>query len=81
MEAVHLNRLGEYTDARRALRGVARRIRGYAGSDAELRELAGQLIAEGRAFAAPMAELARKSAHFSSANLQRSRDPGGHAQR
>jgi hypothetical protein len=81
MEAVHLNRLGEYTDARRALRGVARRIRAYAGSDAELRELAGQLIAEERAFSAPMAELDRKHAHFSSANLQRSRDPGGHAQR
>ena len=81
MEAVHLNRLGEYTDARRALRGVARRIRAYAGSDAELRELAGQLVAEERAFSAPMAELDRKHAHFSSANLQRSRDPGGHAQR
>jgi Mg-chelatase subunit ChlD len=81
MEAVHFNRLGDYTDARRALRGVARRIRGYAGSDAELRELAGQLVAEERAFSAPMDELDRKSAHFSSANLQRSRDPGGHAQR
>jgi len=37
LEAVHLNRLGEYTDARHALRGVARRIAGYAGSDTELK--------------------------------------------
>ncbi len=81
MEAVHLNRLGEYRDARHALRGVARRIAGYAGSDTELKELAAQLIAEEAAFSAPMAELDRKSTHFTSANIQRSRDQTGQARR
>jgi len=80
-EAVHLNRIGEYTDARHALRGVARRIRHYAGADTELNDLAGQLIAEETAFGAQMSELDRKNAHFSSANIQRSRDPDGHARR
>jgi len=78
---VHLNRIGEYTDARRALRGVARRIRNNAGSDAELNELAGQLVAEEAAISAPMQELDRKATHFRSFNDQRSRDAGGHARR
>jgi hypothetical protein len=81
IEAVALNREGHFDDARRALRGVARRIGDYAGSDAELTGLAEQLIAEETAFAAPMMELDRKSAYFRSANLQRSRDPEGRAQR
>ena len=81
LEAVHLNRLGEYRDARRALRGVARRIADYAGSDAELNDLAANLVEEVATFSAPMPELLRKGAHFRSANIQRSRDPGGHAQR
>jgi len=80
-EAVRLNRLGEFRRARHALRGVARRIEDYTGSDTELRELAGQLVAEETAVSAPMPELDRKRAHFSSANLQRSRDPDGQARR
>jgi len=80
-EAVRLNRLGEFSSARRALRGVARRIEDYAGSDVELRELAGQLVAEETAVSAPMPEMDRKRAHFSSANLQRSRNVDGGARR
>ncbi len=38
-------------------------------------------IAEETAFSAPMPELDRKSAHFRSANIQRSRDPDGQARR
>ena len=60
---------------------MARRIKDYAGSDTELRELAGQLIAEETAFSAPMKEMDRKRHHFSSANLERSRDPDGQARR
>lgn len=67
--------------ARHALRGVARRIDGYAGSDAALQELSAQLVAEEVAFAAPMPELDRKRAHFASQNLQRSRDVHGQARR
>ena len=43
--------------------------------------LAGPLVAEEAAFAAPMAEIDRKRAHFASANMQRSRDPDGQARR
>ncbi len=80
-EAVRLNRLGEFGAARHALRGVAGRIEDYAGSDTELRQMAAGLRDEEATFAAPMPELARKRAHFSSANLQRSRDPQGQARR
>ena len=81
LEAVRLNREGDFTAARRAVRGVARRIGAYAGDDPALMDLAGQLLAEEDAFYAPMPEMARKSMHFRSANLQRSRDPQGKAQR
>lgn len=80
-EAIRLNRLGEFSGARRALRGVARRINRYGADDADLRELAGQLIAEEHAFSAPMPEMDRKRAHFRSANLQRHRDVDGQARR
>ncbi len=80
-EAVRLNRIGEFSGARRALRGVARRIDDYAGTDASLRELSAQLIAEEAAFSAPMPELDRKRAHFSSSNMQRGRNSDGQARR
>lgn len=81
LEAVRLNRIGEFKDARQALNGVARRITAYAGSDSELYELAGNLVAETTAFSAPMEELERKRSHFASANIQRSRDIHGKARR
>ena len=80
-EAVRLNRLGEWDAAKHALRGVARRIRDYAGSDTELRELASGLLAEETTVAAPMMEVDRKRTHFTSANLQRSRNTDGQARR
>ena len=60
---------------------TARRIRSYAGKDAELRELAGVLEAEQHVYAAPMQESLRKQAHFASANALRSRDAMGHSRR
>jgi Ca-activated chloride channel family protein len=80
-EAVRLNRLGEFDAARHALRGVASRVEDYAGTDAELREVVAELRLEERSVSAPMLELDRKRRHFASANLQRSRDPGGQARR
>lgn len=65
----------------RRFRGVARRIDGYAGSDAALQELSAQLVAEEVAFAAPMPELDRKRAHYNASNIQRSRDADGQARR
>jgi len=80
-EAVRLNRAGDFDGARHALRGVARRIDGYAGSDAALQELSASLVAEQAAFFAPMPELDRKRAHYRSSNIQRSRDVDGQARR
>ncbi len=81
LEAVQLNRQGEFDHARQALRGVARRIGQYAGEDAALNELASSLVAEEVVMAAPMMEMDRKSAYFRSANVQRSRDVEGKARR
>jgi Ca-activated chloride channel family protein len=81
LEAVRLNRDGDFDRARRALRGVAQRIDGYAGDDLALREVSAALIAEESAFAAPMPEYDRKRRHFASANVQRSRNVEGQARR
>lgn len=81
LEAVRLNRHGDYAAARRAVRGVARRIGSYAADDAELNALTNALSAEEAAFAAPMPEMSRKSRYFAAANVQRSRDLEGKARR
>ena len=78
-EAVTRNRAGDFIHARSALSSVAERIRSYAGRDPELRELVRTLEAEQGMFSAPMAEASRKSHHFASANLARSRDAAGHS--
>lgn len=78
-EALRLNRIGEFSAARQAVRGVVNRIKGYAGGDTQIREVVASLEADAKAFEAPMMEMDRKLAHFSSANIQRSRDPQGHA--
>ena len=80
-EAVAFNRSGHYREAAEALQGVARRIRGYAGDDPELNRLAGELVGEEHAYAAPMPEAARKQAFYQSANLARTRDLQGKAVR
>lgn len=81
LKAVALNREGDYAGARLAVADVAARIGSYAADDAELNDLASQLVADRAAFAAPMRELDRKVMHFSSANLQRTRDARGRARR
>ncbi len=76
-EAVRLNRAGDYANARRVLDATRRRIRAYAGRDAEMRGMVNDLEAEGDTFAAPMAPMALKEAHFASANVARTRDSQG----
>jgi Ca-activated chloride channel family protein len=80
-EAVLRNRTGDFVHARSAIASVAERISSYAGRDPELRELVKALQAEQAVFAAPMAEASRKSLHYASANVARSRDASGHAMR
>ncbi len=76
-EAVVRNRSGDFVHARSAIASVAERIASYAGRDPELRELVKSLQSEQGTFAAPMAEASRKSLHFASANVARSRDVAG----
>jgi hypothetical protein len=80
-EAVRLNRAGDFAAASVALKGVARRVRSYAGRDPMLREIAMGLESEAAVAAAPMAELSRKQMHFASANVMRSRSVEGKARR
>ena len=80
-EAVRLNRAGDYASARRVLDATGRRIRAYAGRDPELRGMVEELESEGDTFAAPMAPMALKEAHFASANMARTRDSQGRSRR
>ena len=80
-DAVKLNRLGEFQEARLELREVAGRIAAYAGSDQELRGLVAKLREEEQHFAAPMPEFARKTAHAQASYSLRSRAPHGGANR
>jgi Ca-activated chloride channel family protein len=80
-EAVRLNRLGRYEDARGALDGVRRQVEQYADGDAVLRAIVGELGDAEATFAAPMPELARKSAHFASSTASRMRTVDGRSLR
>ncbi len=78
-EAVGLNRQGDYDGARHLVEATARRIRGYAGRDPELRAILADLEGELQMFAAPMMEMDRKHAYASSSYLMRSRMADGKA--
>jgi Ca-activated chloride channel homolog len=80
-EAVRRNRVGQYDEAQRALKSTAKRIRTYAGNDAELRSILRELEAEEGQFAAPMAPAMLKEAHYASANMARSRDAMGRSRK
>jgi Ca-activated chloride channel family protein len=80
-EAVRANKAGDFEAAKRVLEGTARRIRKYAARDATMRSLIAELESETHRFAMPMAAPLLKEAHFSSANLARSRDVMGRALR
>lgn len=76
-EAIQLNRLGDYREARRELAGVRERILGYAGSDPELNRIVGALVADESQMSAPMAELARKQRYATASYAMRSRSTEG----
>ncbi|MBP1704624.1 MAG: hypothetical protein H6Q36_363 [Chloroflexi bacterium] len=81
-EAVRLNRGGDLAGASRLLRDVARKIRGYAGDDPQLLELADALDREAAVeFSVPMAEPTRKAVHAASYRVLASRDVLGRARR
>ena len=80
-EAAAANRRGDYDAAQKALAGVAKRIRGYAGRDAEMRALVSELESRFAEVAAPMPELDRKQMAFRSYAAAKSRMPDGKALR
>lgn len=79
--AVGLNRRGDYQTASQALMSTARKIRGYAGPDPELRAIADGLLSEAELFGQVMHERSRKQAYAMSANVMMSRDLQGRARR
>lgn len=79
--AIALNRVGDYTAAARGLRGVAKRIAAYAGSDPELRGLVSELRVAEQQWSAPAPEMSRKVAHASASYLMRNRAADGAANR
>jgi hypothetical protein len=70
-----------YNGAREALRATARRIRGYAGQDAELHRIMRELMEEAERFHQVMPERLRKVHFAASSHALRSRDFEGKARR
>ena len=81
LEALELNRSGRYQDATARLDAVAKRIRGYAGSDPDLLRIASELDIEKPTMSAWMAPATMKEAHFQFSAMARSRSPQGKAQK
>jgi Ca-activated chloride channel family protein len=80
-EAVGRNRAGDFDGARHLVEATARRIRGYAGRDAELRAILGELEGALHELAAPMMEMNRKQMYANSSYQLRSRMPDGKARK
>ena len=79
--AVGLNRQGDYDGARKALEATARKIRGYAGKDPELRSIMDGLHSEAERFSRVMAERSRKEAFATAHYDLQSRTMSGQALR
>jgi Ca-activated chloride channel family protein len=80
-EAVELNRRGELVEAERILRGVAEKIRAYAGSSAALNRVVVELNQAAAMASSPMSPVALKSMHFAASSYLRSRTVEGKARR
>jgi hypothetical protein len=62
-DAVALNRLGRFRESAARLRKVAERVRGYAGTDAELLALVAELESRAEVFSRIMPEMLRKQTY------------------
>lgn len=71
-EAVAHNRSRDFDGARHAVEATARRIRGYAGRDAELRAILAELEGAVAELAVPMREMERKLMYAQSSYAMRS---------
>ena len=81
-EASEHNRHGDFLRARHVLTATARRIRSYAGDDAELNRIADQLLRDVETFAErTMGSLQRKAAFYAAEATLKFRDSEGRARR
>ncbi len=80
-EATEANRDGRYDHARLVVEETARRIRNYAGSDAELQELAHTVSESAHEYAAPMSVMAMKASYYAAAAPLKGRDEFGRARK
>ena len=80
-EATALNRAGNFPAAQAALNGVAKRIRRYAGRDAEMRALVAELEADAQNLSVAMSPAELKKMHFASYASAKMRRPDGTASR
>jgi hypothetical protein len=80
-EATGLNRVGQFPAAQAALLSVAKRIRSYAGGDAEMRHVVAELERDASQVAAPMAAESLKTMHFRAYASARMRSVEGKAMR
>ncbi len=81
-EATEANRRGDLATAKRVLIGTARRIKGYAANDGELRQLAQSLEAAVSEYSvAEMSPYALKASLYAHENALKSRTPSGRATR
>jgi hypothetical protein len=80
-EATEANRDGRYDHARAVVEETARRIRNYAGSDAELQQLA-QVVAESaQEYAELMSPKAIKASFYAASAPLKGRDSSGRARK
>ena len=80
-EATGLNRVGQFPAARAALLAVAKRIRGYAGADTEMRAVVAELERDATEVAAPMPAASIKDMHFRAYASAKMRTVDGRAMR
>jgi Ca-activated chloride channel family protein len=80
-EATEANREGQYDRARGVVEETARRIRNYAGNDAELQQLARALHETVREYEAPMSVMEMKRSYYVAAAPLKGRDSSGRARR
>jgi hypothetical protein len=80
-EATEANREGRYDHARTVVEETARRIRNYAGSDAELQQLAQTVSESVSEYQSPMSKLAMKASYYAAASPLKGRDTSGRARK
>ena len=80
-EATEANRDQRYDDARHVLEATAQRILGYAGSNAQLRGIAEELVRAVQEYGTPMSVMSLKAAGYAAHTALSASDSSGRARR